>query len=538
MPVIIKTTFPAGRYHATPWGRHVNEGVPEWPPSPWRLLRALIAVWKRTLPELSVSDVQSVLEQLVQPPMFKLPPHRVAHTRHYMPWEKKGPADRALVFDTFISVDRKNAELIIGWPNSELSAEQRQILDALLANLTSLGRAESLVEAECCDQPVEWNCVPSITDEDPISLLCPDPKACFASGYYPMHDRKKLALGKVKPSDWLFDCPEWHLCLDTETIHGAKWESVPGSQWVNYTRPLELTFPPRRTPTNTGRSRPTVATFLLDGPVLPLVTDTIHVAECFRRAAMSRFSSWCQHNPNNADCYRRSDLPDRFASQTISGKAPDGDILMGHVHAHYLPLTVANNLRHIGSIVIFARNGFDPNEVAAIAGLSRLSLNSRYPNSTPAGIKRDQGHDLQVQLVGLAREDMSQDALFARSDEWISRTPFLGHAEIGVRRRTAYLRKGVRREWRRLVEQRPELEGTELCDIEELTSKQIDDRKLPQAREFRRVRQKHGNSDEWRPAAMFRLKFSKPISGPLCLGYASHFGMGLFEPLITPTNTA
>ncbi len=24
--------FTAGRYHATPWGRHVNEGVPEWPP--------------------------------------------------------------------------------------------------------------------------------------------------------------------------------------------------------------------------------------------------------------------------------------------------------------------------------------------------------------------------------------------------------------------------------------------------------------------------------------------------------------------------
>ena len=40
MPITIKLTFPGGRYHATPWGRHVNEGVPEWPPSPWRLLRA------------------------------------------------------------------------------------------------------------------------------------------------------------------------------------------------------------------------------------------------------------------------------------------------------------------------------------------------------------------------------------------------------------------------------------------------------------------------------------------------------------------
>jgi CRISPR-associated protein Csb2 len=30
-------TFPAGRYHATPWGRHVNEADVAWPPEPWRI---------------------------------------------------------------------------------------------------------------------------------------------------------------------------------------------------------------------------------------------------------------------------------------------------------------------------------------------------------------------------------------------------------------------------------------------------------------------------------------------------------------------
>ena len=49
MPLSIAVAFPAGRFHATPWGHHVNEGLPEWPPSPWRLLRALIATWKRKL---------------------------------------------------------------------------------------------------------------------------------------------------------------------------------------------------------------------------------------------------------------------------------------------------------------------------------------------------------------------------------------------------------------------------------------------------------------------------------------------------------
>ncbi|MCX6942919.1 MAG: type I-U CRISPR-associated protein Csb2, partial [Verrucomicrobia bacterium] len=43
--IAIKIDFPAGRWHATAWGTHVNEGVTEWPPCPWRLCRALIAAW-------------------------------------------------------------------------------------------------------------------------------------------------------------------------------------------------------------------------------------------------------------------------------------------------------------------------------------------------------------------------------------------------------------------------------------------------------------------------------------------------------------
>src|SRR5438477_2922399 len=107
MPVIIRLQFPGGRYHGTPWGRHVNEGVPEWPPSPWRLLRALVAVWKRTCSDLSEQQVQRVLEPLLSPPRFHLPPFRVAHTRHYMPLGNKSPKElvgggTTLVFDTFV----------------------------------------------------------------------------------------------------------------------------------------------------------------------------------------------------------------------------------------------------------------------------------------------------------------------------------------------------------------------------------------------------------------------------------------------------
>ena len=62
--VAIGIRFTAGRYSATPWGHQVNEGLIEWPPSPWRLLRALVAVWHRTLPEARQEDVAGLLHAL------------------------------------------------------------------------------------------------------------------------------------------------------------------------------------------------------------------------------------------------------------------------------------------------------------------------------------------------------------------------------------------------------------------------------------------------------------------------------------------
>ncbi|MBV9143342.1 MAG: type I-U CRISPR-associated protein Cas5/Cas6 [Pseudonocardiales bacterium] len=85
MPTTLVLRFPWGRYHATPWGRHVNEGAVELPPSPWRLLRALYAVWCARAPELDEQTVHALLARLAAPPTFHVPRHSVSHTRHYLP---------------------------------------------------------------------------------------------------------------------------------------------------------------------------------------------------------------------------------------------------------------------------------------------------------------------------------------------------------------------------------------------------------------------------------------------------------------------
>lgn len=84
----IGLTFTAGRYHATPWGRHVNEGAVEWPPSPWRVSRALIAVG---FSKLSWTEIPQTAKELLVQLIERLPTYWLApevttgHTRHYMP---------------------------------------------------------------------------------------------------------------------------------------------------------------------------------------------------------------------------------------------------------------------------------------------------------------------------------------------------------------------------------------------------------------------------------------------------------------------
>ena len=134
----------AGRFHATPWGRHVNEGEPEWPPSPWRLLRALVSSWKRTAPHLTAEELQPLFTKLAQPPSFHLPGAVAGHTRHYMPQANN---KKLLVHDPHIKVARNDSgefcPVTILWEEVELTETEEGLLDRLLLGVCYFGRAES-----------------------------------------------------------------------------------------------------------------------------------------------------------------------------------------------------------------------------------------------------------------------------------------------------------------------------------------------------------------------------------------------------------
>lgn len=59
MLVVLRQEFPLGRFHSTPWRVNpFDDAHGEWPPSPWRLVRAVTARWYQwTREEQSASDI-------------------------------------------------------------------------------------------------------------------------------------------------------------------------------------------------------------------------------------------------------------------------------------------------------------------------------------------------------------------------------------------------------------------------------------------------------------------------------------------------
>jgi CRISPR-associated protein Csb2 len=101
MPLYISIRFLTGRAHLHHWHAHHSDGKVDWPPSPWRLLRALVAAagtGLTSLPEplderisdaaddpLPVSRLADVLAMLAASPKIWLPRTGGGHTRQFLP---------------------------------------------------------------------------------------------------------------------------------------------------------------------------------------------------------------------------------------------------------------------------------------------------------------------------------------------------------------------------------------------------------------------------------------------------------------------
>ena len=531
MPVSVAISFPSGRFHATPWGHHVNEALPEWPPSPWRFLRALVAVWKRKLPhDLRNDAVMAVFTELAGSlPAFQLPPATLGHTRHYMPTDDKPTK----VFDAFVSLAR-DAEVILHWDDANLPAAGRQTLAALLSHLGAFGRAESWCTARLVD------------DGDELSINCTARAAGRAQEAV-----RVLAADPVSWNGWAYTdkkivCPDprWNLLAETSDMHLERWSDPPGSRWVNYARPADC-FAPRSTvrPIMRGDEKTDyiAARFVLDVAEgrrpLPLVTETLPLAEAVRRELGRAYAGVIRRRGRGVKIERGDS---RLYSPIIYGKDESGAPARSHEHAFYLPTDEDGDGR-IDQVIVYAAGRFSRDDISALDRLRALSFGKEGEGRNDDAPGRITTHRLL--LTGLDRAPVPGVGVTGPASVWVSATPYIAYRHMK--------RRGKKRDAQAILgsDAMPDFMTQILSedfrqrnDLAHLPKPAIEFVADPltalgwryRSLQFRRARSRLRDDAYSRPCGAFRLTFPEPVLGPICLGYGCHFGMGIFRPATHP----
>jgi CRISPR-associated protein Csb2 len=471
----IRLVFAAGRYHGTPWGRHVNEGVPEWPPSPYRLLRALYDVWQRKCADLPEQEIRKVLEGLAaSAPRFTLPAAVSTHTRSYLSANAKDPTDKNLVLDSFLVFDRPHA-CYLSWPELDLTPASSHILRELLSNLNFLGRSESWVEAE-----LWWNTVEG-------------PHSCHPAGEADS-DGEMISVACASPPTEAKGKPNWldALTFSTSNLLREKASSPPLLRQVRYVR-SQGAIQTDPVPHMVRKTANIQALLLgLDATVLPLVTTTLEVAEQIRVRLMGAHK-------------RRMGNDETRVSSVFSGKTENGERRLDHGHVYILPLASRHHNKEgrIDRVLILnPLQAFDESELDAIRGVRELYQRDGRPS---------------VRCV--VTWQGSRDDPAERKSETVlaSTTPFVP---------PHHWRKG--RDFEKFLIQQAEREcrnhriGAAPSKVEVLNT-------LPglfDVVEYRRNRK----DDPVRPGYALRITFSGAVLAPFAIGYGAHFGLGQFQP--------
>lgn len=507
--VAIRFNLVGGRYHATPWGRHVNEGDVEWPPSPWRILRALLATgfsklgWEDgVVPDEGRRLVESLASVL---PRYRLPVTNTrGHTRHYMTNNRK--SDKVL--DTFIHA--RGEWIGVCWEEITLSEGESALLEDLVVRMGYLGRSESWVQGEILppdtraeDFPIRPIDVMERPGVSTTALLCPEPQDVYLLWREGEVSKATEALGD-KPTaaerrgvDQRFpanvaDC----LLLDTPSLRKAAWSRPPSTSMVAYGTDSDDTHDARQDHHVITRRRvlgrgPSTALLALatdtrQGDVLPPMADALPYAEWLHAGLVSKLGE--------DEVIRRS--------PAISGKDGSGRPLTGHRHAHIVPLDLDGDGR-LDHLLVHTNieGGFRREEEAALTLISRIY--SKHAKRL-----------LFVTLAGVGSRGDFDLPLFATATGWASSTPYVPSRHL---RRGFGLEESIRWE----IAQRGLPAPASVRAIGEDVGK------------FRKHSVKRAGGKPQPPRTIrfnIHLTFPEPVAGLLALGYGSHYGLGVFVP--------
>lgn len=514
MTTLIRVSLLAGRYHAHPWGQAQHAmGGPEWPPSPWRLLRTIAACWFDAMEPPCSADVRDEIINALgraAAPRIWIPQASFNEIPFYQPLTKEVQRkvdgkkvslrevnSRVLHYDHFAVLAAPDVYFSF---DTALTDEQREVLSCLLARARYFGRAESRASAGLAEPdqqkpdgyfeatpsggdargaPVVRRNVLVTTEEfDAPDLWCVRERA---------RSKKKTGSRErsgVSPSD--SEAPP-HL---VEALIAAKKPLPDGTRWLKYELPRPAVvqqLPKRRIRRTSAPAVPAAEIhFRLFRRVPIPVLHTVLLARDFRDQAVSRATG--QH------------------SVLLSGREEDGSVAHGHRHAYYLPRPTRSSAGFLERLVVVLPGGelgVDQEVLDAMLGITRLLRPDPYP-------------------VLIVPEEVRSAPTMSSASTWRSLTPFLPPLQHRPRRDRTDPVQQMLRAMERSVEQRPAQTspvGRQVVPVLSHLYRPSSSKRTPSYQITRRA------------GFAFQVEFPNPVQLPIAIGADAHFGLGQFERL-------
>ena len=509
MQVVLKQTFPLGRFHANPWRMFPFEDPHgEWPPSPWRLLRAILARSHQLERECGV-QCQPWRDSLVRAFCtstfgWHLPPFswRGPGLQQYHPgdfafdppdWKnKKVNAIKkyrpTLVRDNFWVIDRSETDPSSGmvwwildgerWSDSDFNW-----LDASLGRMTYFGRAEAITEiqrVEKVPEDIQVNCV---LEQNPSSGSVPVLVPTVGA-----------TLEQVQA---VTDDPS----VKNSTV-------PPGALWLHAKRPVRPPARLRRSNPKPKKAKQLIQ-FAVGSRVSPKPQSVVVLAQRLRGRVIREFlgSSW-----------QTADLTQRYAVRLLTGKEADGSPLQDDRHPHTrFGMLFDEEIGKATRFLVWRNQPFTDDEEHAILNAAERELEIAF------GKERAKS-SWTIRLVPLNSQVQAPSGFDAQSHRrWKSATFY-------VPPRYMYNRRGRVKQGESPEEQiRLELvrQGYDVTDLVISVDYQATEWvQVHRPRRMRRSQDEATNAE--RRGFRVSLTFAKPVSGPISLGHSSHFGLGLF----------
>lgn len=504
MIVFLKQSFPLGRYHANPWRAFAfDDPHGEWPPSPWRLLRAVLARSFQLSRERENASDDELRQKLVRAfcgskISFRLPTQswRGPSLRQYQPSEfKKIPpaADKpgektyntTKNKDNFWLVSAETDAVIWILEGENWTTELLAHLDACLTRMTYFGRAESITVIERMESDandINVNCeLEDKRSQTSIPVLCPCADATLKQVACQTHD---------------------DAVANSTTPPGAVWKYAerPARESPVGKSPKHKTLPPVQ-----------IVQFAIGGRVFPSLRYWLRITEKFRGIALRQLAQ--QLTGNSKAKFAELPPETRAKFSLFTGKGPTDTPLAGHQHAAFFLLPDSQGKP--SRLICWRDVPFTDEEQTALLVAAEVPLAWDFGND-----------DWKLRLVPLPIETpLPPDKnIFGKSAVWETITPFVPPLHV-------FGRNG-----------RPKAG----CEIESQIKNILSDSQLPSAsvdvlsqpdtpaqwvKIHRPHRSRAEQTNEDKRAFRIRLRFESPIQGPLFLGNSAHFGLGLFVPV-------